>query len=92
MLEFTILNIMIQKKITLKQEHAAFLSACKEFGFSDQSTMVRAALDIFIKDIKRKRRRAKISKKAEELATLYNEAADLTSFTTIDGDDFHETS
>lgn len=86
------MGIMIQKKITLKKEQAAFLETCKEFGFTDQSTMVRAALDIFIKKIRRKQRRAKISQKAAELATLYCEDTDLTAFTTIDGEFFHETS
>ena len=79
---------MIQKKITIKKEQEAFLAACKEFGFSDQSSLVRAALDDFIKETKRKHRRAQISKKAEELASLYDQDADLTAFTAIDGDEF----
>ena len=86
------MSIMIQKKITLKKEQAAFLAACKEFGFTDQSTMVRAALDVFIKEIKRRHRRTNISQKATELAALYSEDSDLTAFTAIDGDVFHETS
>ena len=79
---------MVQKKITVKKEQEAFLAACKEFGFPDQSSLVRAALDDFIKETKRKQRRAQISQKAEELASLYHQNADLTAFTTIDGDDF----
>ncbi len=86
------MTIMVQKKLTVKKEQAAFLETCKEFGFTDQSSMVRAALDIFIKKIKRKHRRAKISQKAAELATLYCKDTDLTAFTSIDGDVFHETS
>jgi len=86
------MSIMIQKKITLKKEQGAFLAACKEYGFSDQSTLVREALDIFIKSIKREQQRTKISKKAKELAKLYSEDSELTTFTTIDGDVFHETS
>ena len=85
------MGIMIQKKITLKKEQGAFLAACKEFGFTDQSTLVRAALDVFIKEIKRKQRRNIMSQKARELVTLYDEDTDLTVFTTIDGDAFHET-
>jgi len=30
----------------------AFLSACKKFGFADQSSLIRAALDDFIKEKK----------------------------------------
>jgi hypothetical protein len=85
------MGIMIQKKITIKKEHGDFLATCKEIGFTDQSSLVRAALDVFIKEIKRKQRRNKISQKAGELAALYKEDANLTAFTTIDGDDLHET-
>ena len=85
------MGVMIQKKITIKKEQGIFLTACKEFGFTDQSSLVRAALDVFIEETKRKQRRAKISQKAGELAALYNEDSDLTAFTKIDGDDFHET-
>ena len=90
-LEVGIVGGMIQKKITIKKEQGAFLSACKEFGFADQSSLVREALDVFIKETKLKQRRAKISQKAGELAVLYDEDVDLTVFSTIDGDDFHET-
>jgi hypothetical protein len=40
---------MVQKKITIKREQEAFLAACKNFGFADQSSLIRAALDVFIK-------------------------------------------
>ena len=86
------MEMMIQKKITLKKEQGAFLATCKKFGFADQSSMVRAALDVFIKEIERKRRRDKISQKVKELAALYNEDTNLTVFSTIDGDNFLETS
>ncbi|MCK5682082.1 hypothetical protein KAI46_14860 [bacterium] len=86
------MEMMIQKKIILKKEQGAFLATCKKFGFADQSSMVRAALDVFIKEIERKRRRDKISQKVKELAALYNEDTNLTVFSTIDGDNFLETS
>ena len=86
------MSTMVQKKITIKQEQVAFLSACKKFGFADQSSLIRAALDDFIKETKRKHRRAQISRKAGELASLYGQHTDLTAFTAIDGDDFHEAS
>jgi len=87
-----IMAIMIQKKISIKKEQGDFLSNCKEIGFPDQSSLVRAALDVFINEIKRKQRRSQIAKKSRELAKLYEEDASLTAFTAIDGDDLHETS
>jgi len=50
--------------------------------------MIMAALDNFIKETKRRQRRAQISQKAGELAALYAHHSDLTAFTAIDGDDF----
>ena len=85
------MNSMIQKKITFRREQSNFLANCKEYGFADQSTLIRTALDVFIKKIKREQRRINISQKAQELATLYCEDSDLTAFTAIDGDNLHET-
>jgi hypothetical protein len=65
------MHAMVQKKITIKREQEAFLAACREFGFADQSSLIRAALDDFIKETKRKQRRALITQKAGELAALY---------------------
>jgi Arc/MetJ-type ribon-helix-helix transcriptional regulator len=83
---------MVQKKITIKREQEAFLAACKNFGFADQSSLIRAALDDFIKETKRKQRRAQITRKAGELAALYGQYSNLIAFTAIDGDDFYEAS
>jgi hypothetical protein len=83
---------MVQKKITIKREQEAFLATCKKIGFADQSSLIRAALDDFIKETIRKQRRAQITRKAGELAALYGQHADLTAFTAIDGDDFYEAS
>jgi Arc/MetJ-type ribon-helix-helix transcriptional regulator len=82
------MHAMVQKKITIKREQEAFLAACREFGFADQSSLIRAALDDFIKETKRKQRRALITQKAGELAGLYGQNSDLTAFTAIDSDDF----
>ena len=86
------MSTMVQKKITIKREQEAFLTACRKFGFADQSSLIRAALDDFIKETKRKQRRAQITRKAGELAALYGQNPDLTAFTAIDGDDFYEAS
>ena len=82
------MSTMVQKKITINKEQETFLAACKDLGFADQSSLVRAALDDFINETKREQRRAQISQKAGELVALYDQDADMTVFTTIDGDDF----
>jgi Arc/MetJ-type ribon-helix-helix transcriptional regulator len=86
------MSTMVQKKITIKREQETFLAAYKKYGFADQSSLIRAALDDFIKETKRKQRRAQITRKAEELAALYCNSADLIAFSAIDGDDFYEAS
>ena len=86
------MSAMVQKKITIKREQEAFLAACRKFGFADQSSLIRAALDDFMNETKRKQRRAQITRKAGELAALYGQNADLTAFFAIDGDDFYEAS
>lgn len=86
------MSTMVQKKITINREQEAFLSSCKNFGFADQSSMVRTALDVFMKETKRKQRRSQIKRKAGELAALYGQHTELTALTAIDGDDFYETS
>jgi hypothetical protein len=84
------MSTMVQKKISIKPEQEAFLATFRKFGFADQSSMIRAALDNFIKGTKRKQRRSQITQKAGELAALYGHHTDLTAFTAIDGDDFYE--
>lgn len=81
---------MVQKKISFDRKQAAFLAACKDFGFEDQSSLVRTAVDDFMKEIKRRRLRAQIAAKAAELYDIYRSDKELTAFTAIDGDDFHE--
>jgi hypothetical protein len=80
------MNAWVQKKITIKKEQETFLTACKEFGFADQSSLVRAALDDFIKHVKRTQRREQISQKANELADIYDRDPEITVFAAIDGD------
>lgn len=77
------MSTMVQKKITIKREQETILAAYKKFGFADQSSLIRAALDDFIKETKRKQRRAQITRKAEELAALYCNSADLIAFSAI---------
>jgi hypothetical protein len=84
------MSSMVQKKVTIRQEHAAFLAAHKDLGFTDQSSLVRNALDDFIKETRRRQRRSMILQKANELVDLYVEDSELTEFTAIDGDELYE--
>ena len=81
---------MVQKKISFDRKQAAFLAACKDFGFEDQSSLVRTAVDDFMREMKRRRLRSQIAAKAAELLDLYCNDEELTAFTAIDGDDFYE--
>ena len=42
---------MLQTKISIEEPHAHFLNNFKEFGFKDKSSMVRAALAQFKKEL-----------------------------------------
>ena len=81
---------LVQKKISVNREQAAFLEACRQFGFADQSSLVRTALDDFMKAVKRNQRRFQMKKKALEMIGLYVSDPELTAFTAIDGDDVYE--
>ncbi len=84
------MGTLVQKKFSIKRDQEAFLAACKALGSANQSSLVRAALDSFIRETKRKQRRLQIARKAAELAVLYNQDSELTAFSAIDGDDFYE--
>ncbi|MXX10611.1 MAG: hypothetical protein F4201_10285 [Nitrospira sp. SB0677_bin_15] len=57
---------MIQAKFSLEESHIQFLARCKQYGFKDQSDVVRIALD---------RLRTELSKEClRESADQYAEA------------------
>ena len=65
-----------------------FLAEYKKWGFSDQSSIVREALDRFIHEIKVRERKNLMKKKANELLSDYTDDKELTVFTNINGEDF----
>ena len=80
----------IQKKFSITQRHKEFLENYKKLGFSGQSSIIREALSLFIKELEVKERKALMAKKAKELVSDYQNDRELTAFTGIDGEEFYE--
>ena len=72
---------LTQKKISISAEQNEFLEDYRQWGFTDQSSIVREALAQFIKEVKRKQRRSQMAKKAKELLSDYKSSKELTAFT-----------
>ncbi len=79
---------LTQKKISISFDQKQFLANYKKLGFSDQSSIVREALNRFIKELKTKERKELMKKKAGELLRDYTEDKTLTIFTDLDGEEF----
>ena len=79
---------LTQKKISISIDQKQFLANYKKLGFSDQSSIVREALNRFIKELKTKERKELMKKKAGELLRDYAEDRTLTAFTGLDGEEF----
>jgi membrane-bound lytic murein transglycosylase MltF len=85
------MGALVQKKFPITRIHKDFLEDCKKWGFSDQSSMLRAALSRFIKDLAATERKRQMEQKALELLADYTEDKELIAFTDLDGEDFYET-
>ena len=79
---------LTQKKISISSEHNEFLENYKQWGFTDQSSIVREALTQFIKEVKTRQRKNQMARKANELLSDYSTDEELTTFTELDGEDF----
>jgi len=79
---------LTQKKISISAEQNEFLEDYRQWGFTDQSSIVREALAQFIKEVKRKQRRSQMAEKAKELLSDYKSSKELTAFTELDNEDF----
>jgi len=77
-----------QKKFSITSEQSSFLKDCKEWGYADQSSIVRQALDLLIRDEKKKRRKKQMAQKARELLADYETDREMTPFIALDGEDF----
>jgi len=82
------MGALIQKKISITDDQKQFLENYKRWGFSDQSSIIREALSLFINELAKRERKASIEQKAQELLSDYIKDKDLTVFADLDGEDF----
>ena len=82
------MGALVQKKISITREHKYFIENYKKWGFSDQSSIIREALDRFIRELEASRRKILMAQKAQELLSDYTDDRELTPFTALDGEDF----
>ena len=79
---------LTQKKISISSEQKQFLENYRQWGFTDQSSIVREALTLYIKKLKTNQRKTQMAQKARELVSEYTTDQELTPFTDLDGEDF----
>ena len=79
---------LTQKKISISTEQNEFLENYKQWGYTDQSSIVREALTQFIKEVKTRQRKSQMAEKAKELLSDYSTDKELTDCTELDGEDF----
>ncbi len=79
---------LTQKKISISSEQKQFLENYRQWGFTDQSSIVREALTLFIRGLKTNQRKTQMAQKARELVSEYTKDNELTGFTDLDGEDF----
>ncbi len=82
------MDTLTQKKISISSEQNEFLENYKQWGFTDQSSIVREALTQFIKEVETRQRKSQMAQKARELLSDYATYKELTTFTDLDGEDF----
>lgn len=82
------MEAVTQKKFSINASQKEFLAEYKRWGFSDQSSIIREALDRFMREIKAMERKDLMKKKANELLSDYANDKKLTVFTDLDGEDF----
>ncbi len=68
---------MLQTKISLEDSQAHFLNKFKEFGFKNKSSMVRAAIERFKKELELIR----LNRSADLYAEIYEEDSELQELT-----------
>jgi metal-responsive CopG/Arc/MetJ family transcriptional regulator len=80
--------ILTQKKISINSEQKQFLENYRQWGFTDQSSIVREALTLFIRELKTSQRKTQMAQKATELVSDYERNEELTVFTDLDSEHF----
>ena len=77
---------LTQKKFSISLEQKRFLENYRRWGYSDRSSIVRDALNSFMKELEAAERKTLMKKKAQELSSDYKEGR-LTVFSEIDNRD-----
>ena len=75
---------LIQKKFSISVEQKRFLENYRRWGYSDRSSIVRDALNIFMRELETAERKTIMRKKAQELSSDYRENGRLTVFSKVD--------
>lgn len=75
---------LTQKKFSISIEQKQFLDNYRRWGYSDRSSIVRDALNVFIRELEAAERKTKMKKKAQELSSDYKENGRLTIFSKVD--------
>ena len=68
---------MKQAKISFNESHISFLNKYLELGFKDKSSLVRSAIEEFIKSVEKQ----KLANSAEFNAKIYNDESELRDLT-----------
>ena len=74
---------LTQKKFSISVEQKRFLENYRRWGYSDRSSIVRDALNIFMRERETAERRTIMKKKAQELSSDYKENGRLTVFSKV---------
>lgn len=82
------MTTLTQKKVSISPEQGKFLEAYKQWGFTDQSSIVREALARYMKEIETRHRKTRMAQKAKELVSDYKSNEELITFTDLDSEDF----
>lgn len=77
-----------QKKFSIKSEQIKFLENYKKWGFSDKSSIVREALDRYMREVKTQHQKHLMEQKSRELLSDYLKDKELTALTDLDSEDF----
>ena len=85
------MGVFVQKKFSIARNHMEFLENYKKWGFPDQSSIIRRALSLLMKELEARERKALMAQKARELLVDYEKDDELTIFTNLDSEDFYET-
>ena len=75
---------LTQKKFSISLEQKRFLENYRRWGYSDRSSIVRDALNSFMKELETVERKTTMKKKAQELSSDYKENGILTVFSKLD--------